>query len=121
MSREAGWALCVITIKKLRELAGKSRLMAVRLRPGRTNANADALLITMCKIARNIDPCLFRSKRLIQYGFLRFMRGRDKCRRWLLCHAEYPRDINRMGRTWGGVNVRRVFTPHNRSIGFKCG
>jgi len=31
---------------------------------------------------------------LIQYGFLRFMRGRDKCRRWLFCHAEYPHDIN---------------------------
>jgi hypothetical protein len=37
----------VITIKKLRELAGKSRPMAVRLRPGRAYAKADALLMTM--------------------------------------------------------------------------
>ena len=29
------------------------------------------------------------------------MRGRDKCRRWLLCHAEYPHDIN-----WDGPNSR---------------
>ena len=43
-----GWlGSCVITIKKLRELAGKSRLMAVRLRPGRTYAKADILLMTM--------------------------------------------------------------------------
>jgi NNP family nitrate/nitrite transporter-like MFS transporter len=43
-----GWVgSCVITIKKLRELAGKSRLMAVRLRPGRAYAKADALLMTM--------------------------------------------------------------------------
>ena len=38
---------CVITIKKLRELAGKSRLMAVRLRAARAYAKADALLMTM--------------------------------------------------------------------------
>ena len=43
-----GWVVsCVITIKRLRELAGKSRPMAVRLRPGRTYAKADALLTTM--------------------------------------------------------------------------
>jgi hypothetical protein len=36
-----------ITIKKLRELAGKSRPMAVRLRPGRVYAKADILLMTM--------------------------------------------------------------------------
>jgi hypothetical protein len=38
---------CVITIKRLRELAGKSRPTAVRLRPGRIYAKADALLTTM--------------------------------------------------------------------------
>jgi len=38
---------CVITIKRLRELAGKLLPMAVRLRPGRTYAKADALLMTM--------------------------------------------------------------------------
>ena len=43
-----GWVgSCVITIKKLRELAGKSRPMAVRLRPGRAYAKADILLMTM--------------------------------------------------------------------------
>jgi hypothetical protein len=43
-----GWVgSYVITIKKLRELAGKSRPMAVRLRPGRAYAKADALLMTM--------------------------------------------------------------------------
>ena len=43
-----GWVgSCVITIKRLRELAGKSRPMAVRLRPGRTYAKADALLMMM--------------------------------------------------------------------------
>ena len=43
-----GWVgSCVITIKKLRELAGKSRPMAVMLRPGRTYAKADILSMTM--------------------------------------------------------------------------
>ena len=43
-----GWVgSCVITIKRLHELAGKSRPMAVRLRPGRAYAKADALLMTM--------------------------------------------------------------------------
>ena len=43
-----GWVgSCVITTKKLRELAGKSRPMAVRLRPSRTYAKADVLLTTM--------------------------------------------------------------------------
>ena len=43
-----GWVgSCVITIKRLRELAGKSRPMAVRLRPGRAYAKADILLMTM--------------------------------------------------------------------------
>jgi hypothetical protein len=41
----ARWRL--ITIKKLRELAGKSRPMAVRLLPGRASAKADILLMTM--------------------------------------------------------------------------
>ena len=40
-----GWVgSCVITITRLRELAGKSRPM---LRPGRTYAKADVLLTTM--------------------------------------------------------------------------
>src|ERR1022692_1713710 len=38
---------CAITIKRLRELAGRSRTMAVRLRLGRAYAKADALLMTM--------------------------------------------------------------------------
>ena len=38
---------CVITIKRLRELASRSRTMAVRLRLGRAYAKADALLMTM--------------------------------------------------------------------------
>jgi hypothetical protein len=38
---------CVITIKKLRELAGKSQPMAVRLRPSRAYAKGDILLMTM--------------------------------------------------------------------------
>src|ERR1700736_3646185 len=39
-----GWAgPCAITIKKLRELADRSRTMPVRLRPCRTFAKADAL------------------------------------------------------------------------------
>ena len=43
-----GWVgSCVISIKRLRELAGRSRPMAVRLRLGRAFAKADALLITM--------------------------------------------------------------------------
>ena len=43
-----GWVVsCVITIKRLRELAGKSRPMAVRLRPGRIYPKADGLLTTM--------------------------------------------------------------------------
>ena len=43
-----GWVgSCVITIKKLRELAGKSRSMAMRLRPGRAYAKADILSMTM--------------------------------------------------------------------------
>ena len=44
-----GWVVsCVITIKRLRELAGKSRPMVVRLQPGRaTYAKTDALLTTM--------------------------------------------------------------------------
>ena len=43
-----GWVgSCVITIKRPRELAGKSRPMAVRLRLGRAYAKADALLTTM--------------------------------------------------------------------------
>src|SRR6266478_8055905 len=43
-----GWVgSCVITIKRPRELAGKSRPMAVRLRLGRAYAKADALLMTM--------------------------------------------------------------------------
>jgi hypothetical protein len=42
------WAgSCVITIKRLRELAGKSRTTPVRLRPGRAYAKVDALLTTM--------------------------------------------------------------------------
>ena len=43
-----GWVgSCFITIKRLREVLGKSRPMAVRLRPGRAYANGDALLMTM--------------------------------------------------------------------------
>ena len=43
-----GWVVsCVITIKRLRELAGRSRPMAVRFGPGRAYAKADALLTTM--------------------------------------------------------------------------
>jgi hypothetical protein len=43
-----GWVgSCVITIKTLRELVGKSRPMAVRLRPGRAYTQANALLMTM--------------------------------------------------------------------------
>lgn len=37
-----GWVgSCVITVKKLRELAGKSRPMAVRLRPGRNHSQIE--------------------------------------------------------------------------------
>ena len=43
-----GWVgSCAITIKRLRELASRSRTMAVRLRLGRAYAKADALLMTM--------------------------------------------------------------------------
>ena len=43
-----GWVgSSVITIKKQRELAGKSRPMAVRVRPSRAYAKADTLLMTM--------------------------------------------------------------------------
>src|ERR1017187_10233826 len=38
---------CAITIKRLGELAGRARTMAVRLRLGRAYAKADALLMTM--------------------------------------------------------------------------
>jgi hypothetical protein len=42
-----GWVgSCIITIKTLRELAGKSRPMAVRSLLGRSYAEANALLMT---------------------------------------------------------------------------
>jgi hypothetical protein len=34
MSREVGWSLALLPIKRLRELVGKSRPMAVRLQLG---------------------------------------------------------------------------------------
>ena len=49
-----GWVgSCAITIKKLRELAGKSRTMPVRLRPGHADARADSLLTKMTTTANS--------------------------------------------------------------------
>ena len=57
-----GWAgSCAITIKKLRELAGKSRTMLVRLRLCRTFAKADALSTKMTTANSRVATAELRS------------------------------------------------------------